>query len=306
MRQANPSIKRVVWTSFVVDLSDILLNFTVAIFSGSVVMLSQAIQGTADLTTSGLLLIGVNRSARRPNRQYQFGYGRDLFFWVLVAAVSMFALTGGLSFWLGLERFLDPHPIDNLAASILVLTIGLTTNLYAFSVSYRRLFSSKKTNFQDFLHSSRVETKTTLFLDAMGATASLFGLVSLSLLLITGDNRFDGLGAMIVGLTTASLAIFIMRDARSLIVGRAASPEDKAAIRQAALSIAGVRSVEDLRTMHIGSSQLLVNIEVNLDPKLHTRQIEEIMDQIKLKIKRTLPVVDHIQVELETSTKTRL
>ena len=80
------SARQVVLTSFVVDLSDVILNCIITIMSGSVVMLSQAIQGAADLLTSGFLLLGLQRSKRRANRDNRFGYGRELYFWSFLSA----------------------------------------------------------------------------------------------------------------------------------------------------------------------------------------------------------------------------
>ena len=91
---ANLSDVRVVATSALVSVSDVVLNLAVALLTGSVVMLSQALQGLSDLVTSGMLYIGVKRSAREADERFQFGYGRELFFWVLIASIIMFVGTG--------------------------------------------------------------------------------------------------------------------------------------------------------------------------------------------------------------------
>jgi divalent metal cation (Fe/Co/Zn/Cd) transporter len=41
-------------------------------------------------------------------------------------------------------------------------------------------------------------------------------------------------------------------------------------------------------------------MEVHLEGSLTTRQIERLMDKIKLQVKKEVPSVKHIQVELET------
>src|SRR5262245_27484718 len=109
MKRINISARRVVTTCFAVDLYDVVLNLVTAILTGSVVVLTEALQGLADLLTSGLLWVGVQRSRRRANRAHRFGYGKELFFWILMAGVSMFVLTAGFSFYFGLRRFLNPE-----------------------------------------------------------------------------------------------------------------------------------------------------------------------------------------------------
>jgi hypothetical protein len=47
------SSRKVVWTSFLVDLGDIALNVIVMLATGSVVMLAEAFEGLSDLVASG-------------------------------------------------------------------------------------------------------------------------------------------------------------------------------------------------------------------------------------------------------------
>ena len=70
------SSNKAVWTSFFVDLGDIVMNVLVMLATGSVVMLAVAFEGLSDLVASGLLLIGLRNSKRRPNKQHPFGHGK--------------------------------------------------------------------------------------------------------------------------------------------------------------------------------------------------------------------------------------
>ena len=57
--------KKVIITSFAVDVLDIILNFSIAVLSGSVVMLTQVLEGFSDFASSGFLLIGFKRSLQK-------------------------------------------------------------------------------------------------------------------------------------------------------------------------------------------------------------------------------------------------
>ncbi len=299
------SSKQVVTTSLVVDFSDLVLNITVAVLSGSVVLAAEALQGGVDLITSGLIMIGLRRSHRRSNRRYPFGYGREIYFWSLMAGTLMLTFTAGLSMYFGWQRIITPRPIDHLWLGFTVLIIALTSNGYAFYLSARRLRENHESGevWRSFLDSNLIETKVTFVLDAMGTVAAFYGLVALTIYQLTGDPRFDGLGAVIIGITIGLFAFFLVSEVRSLIVGRSAGVEIEAAIKAAALEVEGVRQILDLRTMYIGSERLLVNMEVDMKQNLKTNVLEQRIDEIKANVQAKVPSVHHIQVELETSIK---
>jgi cation diffusion facilitator family transporter len=214
----------------------------------------------------------------------------------------MFILTATLSFWFGLQRVWHPEPIRDLWLAFIALALGLATNGYALNLSIKRLRGVHvgASVWLHFRHSSLIETKTTLVLDLLGSVAAIFGLVAMIMYSITGNARFDGIGSMAIGLATAVLAVMLISSVKDLLVGRSATTDIEDRIREAALEVTGVKRVLDLRTMYLGSERLLVNLEVYMEGGLETRQIEELIDQIKHKVKLRAPIVSHIQVELET------
>lgn len=294
--------RRVVLTSFVVDVLDIVLNFIVAILSGSIIMLTQVLEALADLTSSGFLLIGIQRSMRKDDRTHPFGYGREVYFWALLSAVIMFGLTSTVSFYFGWQRYHSPQPIHDTILAIVVLVVTFFTNFYAFFLSFRRLL--RKRNFrqivQIFYRSSLVETKTTFILDLMGTTASFFGTFALFIYLITGDLRFDGLGAMVIGITLGIFSISLILGIRDLVIGKSASLETERKIINAALQVEEVKGILDIKTLHVGPERLLVNLDVHMMSHLSTRELEKLIDKIKANIKKEVPSVKYLQVELET------
>ncbi len=296
------SVRRVVATSFVVDILDVLLSFFVTILSGSVVMLTQVLEGLADLAASGLLLVGFRRSLQKEDEIHPFGYGTEIYFWSFLSAIIMFALTSSLSFYFGWQRFLHPEPLKNIPIALIVLLITFFTNSYAFLLSYARLLKKRPPMhiFRIFYRSSLVETKTTFILDLMGASASFLGMIALGIYILTGDRRLDGLGAMVIGVILAICSFYLVLGVRDLMLGRRASAETEEKIREGALEVEEVEDVLDIKTLHIGTEKLLVNLDVHMKSRLGTRELEMLMDKIKEKIRSRVPSAKYIQIELET------
>ncbi len=298
----RPSSQQVVLTSLLVDVSDVALNLVVAFVSRSVVMLTEALQGGADLITSSLLLVGVARSRRRADRFSRFGYGREIFFWTLMAGIIMLVFTSALSISFGWRRVFSPQPVEHTLWAIAVLVLGLITNTYAFNLSLRRL---KNTHpharlWNIFVYPDLIETKAAFILDLMGALAAGTGLIALIIYLITQNPIYDGVGAIIIGLIIAALSFLLVLDVKDLLVGRSAPPEVENRIRRVVERFNRVQKVLDLRTMYIGSGSLLVNLEVHVAARLKTEEIEQLIDRIKERVRHEVPGVRHIQVELET------
>jgi cation diffusion facilitator family transporter len=299
------SAEHVVGVSFLVDCSDLFFNVAVAYFTGSVVMISEALQGGADLLTTLMLWVGLKKSKRRPDATHHFGYGREIYFWTLMSAIMMLSITATLGFYFGLQRFLHPEPLMRTGLALGMLSFAIMTNGYALALSIARLRRgfAKAPLREVFFQSTLIETKSTFILDLMGTLAATFGLISLTVYLITGDPRFDGVGAMVIGVMTAILAATLAIEAKDLLIGRSAPASTEKDIREAALKTKGVDAVADVSTMYLGTEKLLVNLELDLDPDMKTESIERLTERIEQNIKEAVPTVSHVHIELEAANK---
>lgn len=297
--------RRVILTSILVNVSDIVLNLVVAVLTGSVVMLAQLLEGLSDLLSTSLLYFGLRVSRSQPSQRYPFGRGKEIYFWSLISAFVMATLSAGLSFYFGYHRFLNPEPIENIHLAFAVLLLGLASNGYAFSLSFRRILGRRNVRriFAIFFQTHLVATKNTFVLDLMGTTAALLGLASLGLYQTTGELRFDGVGAMAIGVVLTFLAVTLIAGIRQFIVGRSTTPEIENKIKEIVLEESGVEEVLDLKTMLVGGDKILANLEVHVKGTLTVDEAEVLIDRIKNRLIKDVEIIQHVQVELETPDK---
>ncbi len=294
------SSNKAVWTSFLVDLGDIILNVTVMILTGSAVMLAEAFEGLSDLVASGLLLIGLRKSKLRPNKKHPFGFGKSLFFWTLISAIVMLIFGGGLSIYFGIQRFIHPEEIEKIYLAFGAVCISIITNGYALSVSIRRLLEKEKISkfLKIFLTTTHVETKNTFILDFTGTASAVIGLISLILYKFAKIEYFDAIGAILIGIIIAISSVMLIFGVKDYLVGKTASAETEESIRKSILKLNEVDEVIDLETMYIGSEKLLVHLDVNI--KLTNKENpEQIINQIKEHIHKEMPIVYFIQIEIK-------
>lgn len=277
------STSRAIAVSFAVDLSDVILNVIVAIITGSAVMLTEALQGLSDLLSVGLLAIGHKRARRAPSRTHPFGYGKELYFWTVIAAFIMVSVTAGLSIWFGYQHFRHPDPIENVWLAYSMLCFAIASNGYAFYTSARTLLDGRKFGrlLRVFSRSPVIAPKITLVLDTMGTASAAFGLVALIIYGLTGDTRWDGIGAMLMGCVLAVLAVMLLLDIKSLVTGERVPLLILRRMHKAVRTVPEVREVLKMDTMMIGSERALINVSIHFKDDLTTDQVEQAIDDIK-------------------------
>jgi cation diffusion facilitator family transporter len=284
---------KVLVTSLLVDVLDFFMNIAIAIFTGSVVMLVEALQGLADLTAVSMLLFGYRSSRRKPTKKHPFGYGKEVYFWSVLSAFIIVAITASLSFYFGYKEFMNPTAVDNIGVAYLVLGVAVVTNAYAFYVGAVKLLEGTGKPltkiWHAFMTSPMIAPKTTVVLDAMGTLAAVFGLSSLIAYGVTGDVHLDGLGAMLMAVVLAIFSVMLLISTRSLVTGQSAPPELEEEIRQAALRVPEVRNVLGLSTMMLGTESTLANIEVNIRNDHTTDEVEKIVREVKKEIHLVQP-----------------
>jgi cation diffusion facilitator family transporter len=281
--QGTPSTKRVLATSVIVDVFNLLLSITVAAVTGSAIMLVAAIEGFAGLCSAGILLLSNRRGSKRATKLHPFGYGRELYYWSTVAAFVVVGITASVAFRIGYGHLLDASPLRYSFLIYIALTASLGTNLYSCWLSTRRMLDGQPIThlYRIFMDSPLIAAKTTVVLDAMGSSVAFLGLVFASLYGTTGTLPLDAVGAMMMGAILATAALLLLISVRSLVTGQSASKELERRIRDAAREVPEVKHILAMRTLMVGSDKLLVNIDVHFKDGLHTDQVEEAVAKVK-------------------------
>ncbi len=81
---------RTVLVAIGADLGVALAEVGTAVFTGSSAVAAGAAEALADTANDVFLLIAQRRAAARPTTSIPLGYGREAYFWALIAALGVF------------------------------------------------------------------------------------------------------------------------------------------------------------------------------------------------------------------------
>src|SRR3954464_8150004 len=92
--------------------------------SGSAAMLSEAAHSVGDTMNQLFLMASVRRSRKPPDPQHPFGYGKERYFWSLLAAVGIFVLGAGFSAYQGIQSLTTPGEQGETTWAFVVLAVS--------------------------------------------------------------------------------------------------------------------------------------------------------------------------------------
>src|ERR1700729_1416631 len=121
---AKSGTLKAVWAALAGNLLVAAAKFIAAALTGSAAMLSEAVHSLVDTVNELLLLYGIARSSRPPDRVHPGGYGRELYFWSFVVALLVFALGAGVSLYEGVTHLSAPELAVSPRVGYIVLAIA--------------------------------------------------------------------------------------------------------------------------------------------------------------------------------------
>lgn len=274
-------------------------KFVAWALTGSSSMLSEAIHSVADTSNQILLLIGGRRAKKAPDAEHQFGYGRLRFVYAFVVAIILFLLGGVFSIYEGVHKIQHPEPVDSFGIALAVLLIAMALEGFSWRTAYKETNKSRgKQSLFSYIRRARQPELPVVLLEDTGALIGLlFALFGVSMAVITGDGRWDGMGAMAVGTLLVVIAVFLAFEMASMLVGESALPEQEAEIEQAIVGVAGISRVFGMRTTYVGADTLLVAAKIAVPQEASAAQIIESINEAEVAVREAVPQSRYIYLE---------
>ncbi|MEV7996695.1 cation diffusion facilitator family transporter [Streptomyces sp. NPDC086077] len=265
------------------------------VIAGSPALLSEAAHSVADSLNEVFLLAALRRSRRPADRRHPFGYGKERFFWSLLAAVGIFVMGGCFSFFQGVEALAKggEESFGGYLAGMIVLGVAL---LAEGASLLRALHQLRGQGFADGLRDPAL--RTVVAEDGTAVLGVTLALIGMALHMVTGEVVWEASASLAIGALLVYVAYRLGKDARTQLIGEAADPESSARICSLLRAQPEIDSVEALFTMKTGIDSALVAARVDLVPGLDSERVEEVAVRIKRSIAHAVPEAGQIFLDV--------
>ena len=293
--------RRVIFAALAGNALIAVTKFVAAGITGSSAMLSEGIHSLVDTGNQILLLYGLRRAARPPDRRFPFGHGKEVYFWSFVVAILIFAVGAGISIYEGISHLLHPEPLRNPVVNYVVLGLALVFEGAAWYFAFREF--NRARGGWGYLEAVQRGKDPTLFVVLFEDSAAMAGLlVALAGVLLadlTGLMVFDGVASVIIGLILGATAVWLAWETKGLLIGESANQRVVDGIRSMIEDTEAVIHVNEVLTMHMGPEFVLLNVSVAFRPESSAGELEAAVADLDARIKAAYPEVKRIFVEAE-------
>ncbi|MFD5139750.1 cation diffusion facilitator family transporter [Streptomyces sp. NPDC058378] len=262
--------------------------------SGSPALLSEAAHSVADSVNEVFLLAALRRSRRPPDARHPFGYGKERYFWSLLAAVGIFVVGGCFSFFQGIEALGrdEQESPDGYTAGLIVLGVALVAEGSSLVRALVQLRGEKGGAARD------PALRTVIAEDSTAVLGVVLAMAGMVLHLVTGDVVWEASASLGIGLLLVYVAYRLGKDARDRLIGESAGPGLRRGVEELLTSQAEIDNVAALFTMGLGLDSVLVAARVDLAPGIDSEEIERVAVRIKRSIARSWPEAEHVFLDI--------
>lgn len=275
---APVSLRRFAWLSIAAAVATIALKTGAWQITGSVGLLSDALESLVNLVAGIAALIAITVAERAPDEEHAYGHTKAEYFSSGLEGLLVLIAAGAIA-WTSVTRLLDPVPLEQVGWGLLVSTSASIVN---GAVAWR-LFRVAAAHRSVTLRANARHLLTDVWTSA-GV------LLAVAAVAITGWTRMDPVIALIVGANIARVGVRLVgQSAHGLL--DTALPEPEAARITAVLDryIAnhGIRT-HALRTRDAGTRQFM-SVHVLVPGDWSVRQGHELLEALERDLRAELP-----------------
>ncbi|WP_432090160.1 cation diffusion facilitator family transporter [Streptomyces sp. NRRL F-5630] len=286
--------KLTVWIALAANLVIAVAKLVGGLFAGSPALLSEAAHSVADSLNEVFLLAALRRSKRPADPGHPFGYGKERYFWSLLAAVGIFVMGGCFSVFQGVEALRSSEQESTSGYIVGLIVLGVA--LLAEGTSLARALLQVRG--QEGGIGSDPALRTVVAEDGTAVLGVLLAIAGMVLHMTTGQVVYEAAASLAIGVLLLFVAFKLGADARDQLIGEGADPDTREAITAYLDAQPEIDGVATLLTMRLGQDSLLVAARVDLTPGHESEKLELVMERVKAGLTERWPEADQVFLDV--------
>jgi cation diffusion facilitator family transporter len=286
---------RTVVVALVANFGVALAKLAAAILSASAAVLAEALHAFADAGNELLLLVAQRRSTRDPDARHPTGYGREAYFWALIASIGVFVVGALLSVAEGVESLVHSTSLSDFKIAYAVLALALLLETVSLLRAYRQLHNEATILRRDvvghLVATSDPTVRAVFAEDAAAVAGNVIALIAVALHQVTGSTAPDAIAAIVIGLLVGSVGWLLARRNRDFLVGEPAPERLRRELCSVIASTEGVVSVVELLVTFVGPRQVWVTARVDIDDSLTGGEVERLVREVEKRLEAHSPFI---------------
>lgn len=279
--------KRAAFLGILANLSLAAFKLVAGVAGQSGALVADAIESSADVASSTIVLGGLSVAEREPDEAYPFGYGKAETLAGAVVALMLLGAAGAIAVQ-SVHEIRTPHDAPAWwTLLVLVVVIGLKGALSRWVQGVGAQIDSAAVKGDAWHHAS----------DALTSAAAFVG-ISVALVGGPGWESADDWAALAAACVIAANGATLLRPALADLMDRSAEDEVLSAMRAAAERVEGVAAVEKLAVRKVGLGYRAV-IHVQAHPEMSLRAAHALGARVTREIHARVSQAQSVIVHME-------
>ena len=298
--QKAADTKKVIYGAIVANLGIAIAKFIVAAVTGSAAMMAEGIHSAVDTGNEVLLLVGEKNALKPPDAKHPFGYGKVVYFWALIVALSVFSLGGGLSIYNGVHGLLNPEPVEDPIWSYAVLGVAALFEGYSWNLSRVGLnkFRKEGDNLWQAVRASKDASVFTVFIeDSAALIGVLVAAIGIGLGQLFDNPLFDPAASVVIGLLLVAASFTLARETGALLVGESMGREETGELRDIICADQSIDKVARVLSMQMGPDEVLLTAAVQFKRGMTIDEVENAIERLENAVRAHNPAVRNLYFE---------
>ena len=288
-----------IYSALGADILIATIKFFAGAYSNSSSMISEGIHSLVDSSNQVLLLYGMKKSKKPPDKLRPFGYGKELYFWSFIVSILIFGLGGGISVFQGIIHIRNPLPLEDPTWNYVVLGFSIIFDGTSFIIAVRNFnkIRGQVSFWKAVVRSKDPASFIVLFEDG----AAVSGLIIVFIFMKTSHAYdlpvLDGIASVSVGLLLIFTSLILARESRSLLMGEGIAPETQKRIIALTEKDPAVIKVTNVLSTYESPDEVVLMLIVYFKQNLDTAEITDAIDRIRKNIKEQFQLIEFVIIE---------